>query len=308
MKVNNQKSSPLTRLPGEIRNQIYSLVLSSTTPITNPSISSSVDDPDMPSLHKRIPVLGVPLIRTCKIFYNEISLHPLFAHNVFRFTTRTLAHQFLMALPKEYAALIRDVEVDLRDVSDAHAFVERGWIEYLAWETDSQARLVNEIQVNELHVDASGLKTLRLNIEGWSKSESLRRVALLRDVLKNTYDLERVVVTGTDGSALLAGARAKYLQQWGPVVFVGVMRFARLAGMISWMADCVRGGAERKVIRWSQEGRAVSIEIMTRQFFDTQTGFAQLGIESTDHTAGNCSLETYEERWQSGRWANVPMN
>jgi hypothetical protein len=146
------------------------------------------------------------------------------------------------------------------------------------------------------------LNTLRLNIEGWSRSESLKSVTLIQDLLKDSRNLERVVVTGVDGSAMLGGAKPKYLQQWGPVIFVGVMRFARLAGIMAWMADCVRGESERKVVRWSQEGRVVCLEVMSWEFFVKETGSNRLNFENGEGTSGSCSLLEYEERWQYRKW------
>jgi hypothetical protein len=301
--MDTQSASPLlARLPGELRNQIYKLVLTADYPITDPSIRPGNDDIIIPSMNHFMPVLGVPLVRTCRFIYNEISLSPLFRENIFRFTSRTRAHEFLTALPKEYACLIREVEVDLRNVSDRHPPVAQQWIQYISGGRASQDTSSKELQPSKLKDEAPGLKTLRVNIEGWSRSESLKSVVLLQDLFKGAQDVERVIVTGADGSAMLGGAKARYLQQWGPVIFIGVMRFARLAGVMAWMADRVKGDAEEKVVRWTQEGRAVSLEVMTREFFSREGGSTGPHVGICEITSGCCSLSEYEERWQSRQW------
>jgi hypothetical protein len=295
-----QVASPIfNKLPGELRNAIYTLAMTSTTPLTDPSNPPSTNGLSIPTRHHYIPKLGVSLQRTCKRIYNELPTYTLYASNRFRFTSSTSAHRFLDTLSKEQAAHIQDVEVDLRDVSDTHPSVEREWVQYMCWATESSVTGIWARKLGGLRIDTPGLKTLRLNIEGWQRSATLRGVSILRDLLQSVDGLQRVVVTGTDGSLLLAGAKEKFLQQWGPVVFVGVMRFARLTGMVESMARCVKGTVEQKVVRWSQKERVVTLEIMTWSLFVKETGSTDLKSAGALRC---CPLVEYEQRWHSNQW------
>jgi hypothetical protein len=300
-----QLNSPIfSKLPGELRNAIYAFASTSQTPITDPSNPSCKSGQAIATQHHQIPALGFALQRTCKRVYNELGTYPLYTLNNFRFTSATSAHRFLISLPKEQAVLIRDVEVDLRDVSDRHPSVEREWVQYMSWATDSTVNGIWAKKIGGLRIDAPGLKTLRLNIEEWQRIETLKGVALLRDLLQNVQELERVVVTGSDGRALLAGMRDRYLEMWGPVLFVGVMRFARLAGVVGWMSKGLAEG--EKVVRWSRVDQTVTLEIMTWSFFVKETGSVNLDSSAALGVDGGCcSLEEYERRWRSHNWPNA---
>jgi hypothetical protein len=302
-----QSKSPIfTKLPGELRNAIYALALTSQTAITDPSNPPCKSGLAIATYHHNVPSLGIPLQRTCKRIYYELCTYPLYSSNNFRFTSATSAHRFLTSLSNEQAAQIRDVEIDLTEVSDRHPSVEREWVQYMCWETEKSTNGIWAKKIGGLRIDAPSLKTMRLNIEEWQRTETLKGVALLRDLLQDVQGLERVVVTGTDGRALLAGVKNKYLEVWGPVLFVGVMRFARLAGVVQWMSKCLSGEGEEQVVRWSRGGRTVTLEIMTWSFFVKETGsvtfdsFESLGVDE-----GCCSLTKYEQRWHSRNWPNA---
>jgi hypothetical protein len=292
-----------THLPGELRNAIYTLALTTSTPITDPSNSSTKTGFVEPTRHHRIPAIGIALRRTCKRAYSEICTYPLYTSNTFRFTSATSAHWFLSRLSREQAEQIRDVEVDLREISDSHPSMESEWVQYMCWATEDSVKGIWRKKLGGLRIDAPRLKTLRLNIEDWQRTETFKGVALLRDLMRNVEGLERIVVTGTDGSALLVGMRERYLQRWGPVIFVGVMRFARLAGVVDWMSHCLKRGEEQHVVKWSRIDQSVTLEVMTWSFFIKETGsdkcysFGAIGVDS-----GCCYLAGYEQRWQSQRW------
>jgi hypothetical protein len=297
------------RLPGELRNQIYELAMTASKPIIDPCLPPSYT-PYAQAMgyrtdHHRVPDLSTQLLRTCKRMYSEIAMSPLYSNNIFRFTTSFSAQRFLSALPERYRQTVQDVEVDLRGVNDAYPAVEREWVQYLSWEP--QMNSLWAAKVGSLHLIAPDIKTLRFNIECWKVQETMRSVALLKEILKGPRDLQRVVITGVDGSELLFGSRAQYLEKWGPVAFVGVMRFARLAGMTDWMADCVEGAKEDKVVTWQKKGNRVSLEIMTTNEYRVQTGKRAIELEEIvryDPLEGGCSLEAYERRWHSGEWPN----
>lgn len=298
-----------TRLPGELRNYIYTLALTSGSPIIDPSIPPThtqyAKSLNLRTPSHQIPDLSTPLLRTCKLIYAEVLLAPLYASNTFRFTTSFSAERFLSRLPNEYRLQIQDVEVDLREVADVHPAVDREWVSYLSWKPVQDAMWAS--RTGSLRVTVPNIKTLRINIEGWKHTESMRSVAVLREVMQGPKNLERVVLVGIDGSELLFGAREKYLALWGTPIFVGVMRFARLAGMLEWMADCVKGDKEKMVVMWAKDGHRVTLEIMSTGFFKRHTGRKTpdvLNSAKLDPRNGCCTLLDYELTWRSGEWPN----
>ena len=311
MEVNPQTTSPFfTRLPGEIRNQIYSLALTSPNQIIDPSLppthTAFAQAMYYRTEYHRIPNLSSQLFRTCKRMYDEIPISLLYSENVFRFTTWFTAHRFFNALPRKIRELVHDVEVDLRHVNDTRPGLEREWVQYLLWKQEF-APTIWTAKIGSLPMAAPNVKTLRLNIEAWKVTETMRSVTLLREFLAGPRDLERIVLTGLDGAELLFGSRETYLHKWGPVAFVGVMRFARLAGMVDWLAGCVRGEKEDKVVVWEKREQRVSLEIMTADFYKVLTGrraSSLLEAPSFDLAKGACMLEAYEWRWHSGEWPN----
>jgi hypothetical protein len=301
------------RLPAELRSQIYELAMTASKPIVDPTQPPTYT-PYAQAMgyrtdHHRIPDLSTQLLRTCKRMYSEIAMTSLYSNNTFRFTTSFSAQRFLSALPQQYRLLIQDVEVDLREINDAHPAVEREWVQYLSWEP--QIEYLWAAKVGSLYLTVPNIKTLRFNIECWKVQETMRSVALLREILKGPRDLKRIIMTGVDGSELLFGSREKYLEKWGPVAFVGVMRFAKLAGMTDWMVDCVEGAREDKIVLWEKKDHRVSLEIMTKNEYKVQTGKRASALDDNakyDPLKGACSLGAYERRWHSGEWPNSIRN
>jgi hypothetical protein len=308
-----QTQSPFfSLLPGELRNQIYALAMTADKPIIDPSLppTSTAFAQAMyyRTEHHRVPNLSTELLRTCKRMYNEIPITTLYGCNTFRFTTWFGAHRFLTALGKENSALIEDVEIDLRGVNNTQPVVEREWVQYLSWTPHPNPSLWT-VKIGSLHAVTPNLKTLRLNIENWHVQETMRSIALLKEMLAGPKDLQSVIMTGVDGSELLFGSRERYLAKWGPVAFVGVMRFARLAGMVDWLAACVEGEKEDKVVVWAKIGRKVNLEIMTARMYRSVTGRRAEALDSRavfDLEKGECHLTDYEKRWHSGEWPNEP--
>ena len=110
MDTNPQLSSPLFRLPPELREEIYTLCLTSASPITDPTIDFAIRPK-----HKHVPPLGTPLLRACRRIHQECDALPLlYQQNTFRFTRPSIASDFFIRLSPQNRALIDAVLVDLR--------------------------------------------------------------------------------------------------------------------------------------------------------------------------------------------------
>jgi hypothetical protein len=295
--MNSQCESLLFRLPGELRNQIYTLSLTSPYKISDPSIQPNHTSNN--NKHRVLPVLGTPIIRSCKRIYYEISLSSLYTQNAFRFTSATIAHKFFSALSKQTAALIKEVEIDLRNVSDNYPSVESEWTHYLTYASNPFVTGKCANKIVGLGVDAPNIRVLHLNVEAWYRNDSPQSLELLRNLLQNVCGLDRVVVTGSDGSALLAREKETHLRLCGPVIFTGVMAYSRLDRVLECLAKCVEGQPERKIVRWSEQKRVITLEIMTREHFRNEFGTLRTGVSSTILGGRDepCSLVKYKERW-----------
>jgi hypothetical protein len=116
LEAQTQDQCLLFTLPGELRNQIYSVAITA---------SETIIDPSLPPTHTAfaqvmryrteqhyVPPLSTQLLRTCKRIRNEVSLIPLYSNNIFRFSTWFSAHGFLTSLPVKFRQMVLDVEID----------------------------------------------------------------------------------------------------------------------------------------------------------------------------------------------------
>ncbi|KAF2089875.1 hypothetical protein K490DRAFT_11255, partial [Saccharata proteae CBS 121410] len=200
-------------LPGEIRNRIYYFALTTSYPIIDPSTGHDKDTV-IHSPHHSIPPLGTSILRANKLIHAEAPVAYLYTHNTFRFTSVTHIHKFMKLLPPFLSTMVRDVEIDVRDVNVRHPDINRDWAQYLSWSAGVWAQ-----KLGSLRYDAPNLRVLRLNFESWPRIEVTRRHLwdILRRLLGNVDGMERVVLTGTYAK----GTAMEKREPWDPVYFVG---------------------------------------------------------------------------------------
>jgi len=183
-------------LPVEIKHIIQRFCLATEYPIVDPVAGGSNFEGKPPL------TLGVALLRTCRRVYAEVDQRPLFAQNVFRFTTANKAKAFLYSIDSYHAASIRTLEIDVRELQSDRPDRARDWLHYLG---------------GSLRADAPGLTALRLNFESWPKISILRTElwSLLLSMLSKVQGLQRVVILGASKGAAM-GRR----EPWSPVHYV----------------------------------------------------------------------------------------
>jgi hypothetical protein len=189
-------------LPVEIKHIIFSLCFAGDYPIVDPVACCSNFETKDPL------TLGVTLLRTCRRIYVEVDRRPLFAQNVFCFTTACKAKVFLDSLESHHAASIRTLEIDVRKLQSDRPDIAPDWVHYLGSEPG---------QLSSLRTDAPGLTSLRLNFESWPKI-GLRRTELwklLLRMLSKVEGLQRVVIVGAS-----KGAAMSRRKPWSPVHYV----------------------------------------------------------------------------------------
>jgi hypothetical protein len=183
-------------LPLEIKHIIQRLCLVADYPIVDPVAGGNNFEKNR-SLGP-----GVALLRTCRRICAEVDRRPLFAQNIFRFTTADKAKAFLNTIGSYHAASVRTLEIDVRELQSDRPDLARDWIHYLG---------------GSLHADAPGLACLRLNFESWPKMSIVRTELwnLLLTMLSKIEGLQRVVILGASKGAAM-GRR----EPWSPVHYV----------------------------------------------------------------------------------------
>ncbi|KAF1838504.1 hypothetical protein BDW02DRAFT_388935 [Decorospora gaudefroyi] len=178
---NLQLQSALLLLPAEIKHLIFDLCLITEVPILDPGCAGGRGDEPPRS------TWGVTLLRTCRRAYREVDRRALFAHNIFRFTSPDRMRTFLHSLQVKDRTHIKDIEIDVRGLHSDHPHLAQDWLHYLDRDT-----------TGSLHMDAVGLKCLRVNLEAWPVIPMFRFELrqFLRRMLSQVRGLRRVVVVG----------------------------------------------------------------------------------------------------------------
>ncbi|KAF2839146.1 hypothetical protein M501DRAFT_1003705 [Patellaria atrata CBS 101060] len=257
--INPQKACGFLRLPGEIRNLIYALALTSSHTITDASPLPKDSGTHEVSVHHSLPPLSTPLLRSCRLIAQEAPLRLLYASNTFRFTSPTNAHKFAASLPPELSSRIQDVELDMRNTGSREEQYP-AWTWYTSWQRGFWVE-----QFGSLSLDFPGLKVLRLNFNAWPRIPVAGRHLwdILRRLLMNVDGLERIILTGaSEGSS-------PEKEPWSPAHFIGVEDVAFADDLVDKMwqtVQKVQRHADDGIIRWSRSNSKVYLEVSSTMY------------------------------------------
>ncbi|KZM23291.1 uncharacterized protein EKO05_0004490 [Ascochyta rabiei] len=245
---NLQTQSRLVQLPQEIKSLIFNLCFTTDGAVVDPSPNKS---PANGHVARR---MGVNLLQTCRTLYHETDRRSLFTQNTFRFRTVDGASTFLRSLDPVHSACIYDIEIDAQSMQANHPGLAREWLHYLAWGNGQWDKALGS-----LHVDAPGLKCLRLNFESWPKI-AMKRAELwnqLRNMLSKVEGLERVVVKGASKGTAMA-KRAPF----SPLHFVGGDDVG-FDDLVPRMWSAVGAANESKIVRWARQDGKLELEVVS---------------------------------------------
>lgn len=166
--IKPQLQSPFFRLPPELRNQITTLCLNSSSPILNPA---------QPSQSADRPNLGVPLLRTCRLQYLTTSLHPLYTTPLI-FTLPSELRSFLSALaPSHRALLAPNLHISLSSIANPHVPASdaayREWLHYLTVSATASLHTMPGswyAGLSVLSTDFPTLQSLTVDLDGWTRN------------------------------------------------------------------------------------------------------------------------------------------
>lgn len=285
--LNLQTQSPLVQLPQEIKDLIFNLCFTADGAVVEPSPNNS---PSKEDVARR---MGVNLLQTCRRLYHETDCRSLFTHNTFRFTTVDCASTFLRSLTPMHSACVQDIEIDAQKMQANHPGLTREWLHYLAWGNGPWDK-----SLGSLHVDAPGLKCLRLNFASWPRI-AMKRLDLwnqLKNMLSKVRGLQRIVVVGASKGAAMA-KRAPF----SPVHFVGGDDVG-LDDLVPRMWSAVGAADESKIVRWARQDGKLELEVVSISHLLNHVDPYWYGPSvRRSHTDpwpenGSCTLFGYENR------------
>ncbi|KAH6620192.1 hypothetical protein C7974DRAFT_315975 [Boeremia exigua] len=245
---NLQTQSRLVQLPQEIKNLIFDLCFAADGAIVEPIPNTT---PSKVDVSRR---MGVNLLQTCCRLYHETDRQSLFTQNTFRFRTVDSMSTFLRSLSPVHRACVRDVEIDVQSMHSQHPGLAREWLHYLSWGNGQWDQ-----SLGSLHVDAPGLKCLRLNFESWPRI-AMKRVELwnqLRNMLSKIEGLERTIVVGASKGTSMS-KRAPF----SPVHYVGGDDVG-VDDLVPRMWSTVGAPDESKIVRWTRQDGRLELEIVS---------------------------------------------
>lgn len=284
---NLQTQSRLVQLPQEIKNLIFDLCFAADGAIVEPIPNNGPSNGDV---SRR---MGVNVLQTCRRLYHETDRRSLFTQNTFRFNTVDRMSTFLRSLTPVHAACIWDVEIDAQSMHSNHPGLAREWLHYLSWGNGQWDKVFGS-----LHVDAPGLRCLRLNFESWPKI-AMKRVELwnqLRNMLSKIEGLERVVVAGASKGASMA-KRAPF----SPVHYVGGDDVG-VDDLIPHMWSTVGAPDGSKIVRWTRQDGRLDLEVVSMPYlFNNVDPYWHGPSVRKSHLDpwpenGSCTLFGYENR------------
>ncbi|KAJ4384085.1 hypothetical protein N0V86_000930 [Didymella sp. IMI 355093] len=285
--ANLQTQSRLVQLPQEIKDLIFHLCFTADGAIIEPipnKVSSTANGPRR---------MGVNLLQTCRRLYHETDRRSLFTQNTFRFSTVDRMSTYLRSLSPVHSACIRDVEIDAQNLHSKHPVPAREWLQYLSYDNGQ-----GDKALGSLHMDAPGLKCVRLNFESWPRI-AMKRVELwnqLRNMLANIQDLERIVVSGSSKGAAMA-KRAPF----SPVHYVGGDDVG-VDDLVPHMWSTVGATDESKIVRWTRQDGKLELEVVSIPYLlkniDPYWYGPSVRRSHTDPWPenGSCTLFGYENR------------
>ena len=288
-----QPNSLLISLPGELRNDIFTLALCANTPVLNPSYKSST----RPS-HHSIPPLGAALSQTCRAIYSTLSTAPLYKENTFVFTRVAHIHAFYHHLSRDQMRRIRRITIDLREAASASQpaspnttteeaqVVADEWIHYFACDHYGHAPGVWCSKLPTLNSDIPDLKELVLDLTQWQSPFAGSRKSgwkYMQRLLANLRGLRSIEIKGKclSGSCWNPAPKPWGLGPWFSPAFC-----EDTTSLLDLLGATVKEGqaGERKVFFWH-----------------VLDGVTTLGVKTV-------SANTDDETHVSNLYAKVPQN
>lgn len=268
-----QTHSPLFRLPGELRNEIYDLALTPTTPIVNPSWNTN-DEPQ----HRPIPSLGVALLRSCRAIYLEANDSVPLKKGDFVFTQVAHIQAFFSRLSLAQASYVHHITIDFRDTasndmglqSEQGSIIAREWIHYFGCTRGAHMLGAWCADLSTLRTHLPYLDSLCFDLANWQPKDAGSRVGgwkYLQSLLRKDRNLDSFTLKG---KCLDSSSWASQPVPWSKGLWFSPAFDKDESALIDLMSQTIRVVGEKEVvlIEWHTEDDITSLTVRVGKAHD----------------------------------------
>ncbi|KEQ59255.1 uncharacterized protein M437DRAFT_78384 [Aureobasidium melanogenum CBS 110374] len=261
-----QTRSPLFRLPGELRNEIFDLALTPSTPIVDPKWDTTIK-PE----HGQITTLGIALLRTCRAIYLEANNSVPLQNGDFVFTRVAHIQAFFCRLSLAQASHIRHITIDLKDAasgdralqSEQSATIANEWVHYFCCTRGAHMLGAWCADLSTLTSDVPYLRSLCFDLTNWQPSHAGSRIGgwrYLQTLLRRTRDLDSITLKSKclDSSSWTSQPVPWSLGLWFSPAFD-----KDESALVDLMGQTVRAAGEKEVIsiKWHTADGITSLTV-----------------------------------------------
>ncbi|KAH0360154.1 hypothetical protein KCU65_g9545, partial [Aureobasidium melanogenum] len=261
-----QTRSPLFRLPGELRNEIFDLALTPTTPIVDPRWDTNIK-----SEHHQTSRTGVALLRTCRAIYLEANDSVPLKRGDFVFTRVAHIQAFFSRLSLAQASHIRHITIDLKEAasgdralqSEQSAAIANEWVHYFCCTRGAHMLGAWCADLSTLKSDVPYLRSLCFNLTNWQPNHAGLRIGgwrYLQTLLRRTRDLDSITLKG---KCLDSSSWASQPVPWSLGLWFSPAFDKDESALVDLMGQTVRMAGEKEVvsIKWHTEDGITSLTV-----------------------------------------------
>lgn len=261
-----QTRSPLFRLPGELRNEIFDLALTPSTPIVDPKWDTTIK-PE----HGQITTLGIALLRTCRAIYLEANNSVPLQNGDFVFTRVAHIQAFFSRLSLAQASHIRHITIDLKDAasgdralqSEQSATIANEWVHYFCCTRGAHMLGAWCADLSTLTSDVPYLRSLCFDLTNWQPSHAGSRIGgwrYLQTLLRRTRDLDSITLKS---KCLNSSSWTSQPVPWSLGLWFSPAFDKDESALVDLMGQTVRAAGEKEVIsiKWHTADGITSLTV-----------------------------------------------
>lgn len=250
-----QTQSPLFRLLGELRNEIFDLALTPSTSIVDPSWKTTIE-----SEHHQIPSTGVALLRSCRAAYLEANNLVLLKEGNFAFTRVAFIQSFFSRLSLAQASHVRHITIDLREAasgnttlqSEQSTTIANEWMHYFCCTRGVHMLGAWCADLGTLRSDVPYLRSLCLDLTKWQPNHAGSRMGgwkYLQSLLRKTRDLDSLTLKG---KCLDSSSWTSQPVPWSLGLWISPAFDKDESALVDLMGQTVRAAEEKEItlIEW----------------------------------------------------------
>ncbi|KAH0385011.1 hypothetical protein KCU92_g3897, partial [Aureobasidium melanogenum] len=270
-----QTHSPLFGLPGELRNEIFDLALTPSTPIVDPRWDTTIK-PE----HHQITSLGIALLRTCRAIYLEANDSVPLKKGDFVFTRVAHIQAFFSRLSLAQASHVRHITIDLQDAasgdttlhSEQSATIANEWIHYFCCTRGAHMLGSWCAELSTLRSDIPYLRSLCFDLTNWQPNHAGSRLGgwkYLQSLLRKTRDLDSITLKG---KCLDSSCWASQPVPWSLGLWFSPLFDKDESALVDLIGQTIRVSGEKEVtlIEWHTADGITSLTVCVEKAEDVR--------------------------------------